>query len=231
MKRFYKQVDVASQDGGWQVTLDGRGIKTQGGRPQLTPSRALAQALAREWADQGEEIDPARFVLRDQTDHAIDNVATDTAAAIDKLLSYAETDTLCYRADPGEPLYQRQQQEWEPLVCAFEGREGVQLNRISGVMHRPQPAETMTRLRARLETQDAFTLAGLQVLTSLAASLAIGLSALQRDADLDQLWLMANLEEEWQAELWGRDAEAEARNEKRRAAFIAAHHWLRLLRA
>lgn len=229
MKRFYKQVDAASQDRGWQVTLDGRGIKTQGGRPQVVPSRAMAEALAHEWADQGEEIDPTLFVMRDQTDHAIDNIATGPEEVIDKLLSYAETDTLCYRADPDEALYQRQQQDWEPLVTAFEAREGVRLNRISGVMHRPQPAETMECLRTRLEAQDAFTLAGLQTLTSLAASLTIGLCALERDADLEQLWQLANLEEEWQAELWGRDEQAEARNAKRRDAFISAHKWLRLL--
>lgn len=231
MKKFYKQVDVAAADGGWQVALDGRGIKTQHGRPQVTPTRAMAEALAAEWADQGEEIDPARFVMRDQTDYAIDVIASDAADVIDKLLSYGDTDTLLYRAHPDEPLYQRQQQEWEPLVCAFEEREGVRMNRISGVMHRPQPEASMARLRTRLTEQDAFTLAGLQVLTSLAASLTIGLSALEADGDVVQLWKLANLEEEWQAELWGRDEQAEARSAKRRDAFIAAHRWLGLLRA
>jgi len=230
MKRFYKQVDVAPVDGGWQVTLDGRGIKTQGGRPQVAATRAMAEALAIEWADQGEEIDPTAFAMRDQTDYAIDVIARDAAEVIDKLLSYGDTDTLLYRADPDEPLYHRQQQDWEPLVCAFEAREGVRLNRISGVMHRPQPDETMASLRARLEAQDAFTLAGLQVLTSLSASLTIGLSALEPDANVERLWQFANLEEEWQVELWGKDEQAEARNAKRRDAFISAHQWLGMLR-
>lgn len=231
MKRFYKQVDTVETDHGWQITLDGRGIKTQGGRPQVVPTRAMAEGLAQEWAGQGDEIDPARFVMRDQTDYAVDVIAHDAADVIDKLLSYGDTDTLLYRADPDEPLYHRQQQEWEPLVCAFEEREGVRLNRISGVMHRPQPEESIARLRARLEDLDAYTLAGLQVLTSLAASLTIGLAALEADADVEQLWTLANLEEEWQIELWGRDELAAARSAKRRDAFIAAHHWLGLLRA
>ena len=63
MKRFYKDVTVAPRDGGYAVLLDGRAIRTQGGgKPQIVPSEALAQALAQEWADQGETIDPTRFV-------------------------------------------------------------------------------------------------------------------------------------------------------------------------
>lgn len=230
MKRFYRQVDVTEAEGGWQVMLDGRGVKTQGGRPQLVPTRAMAAAMAREWSDQGEEIDPSRFTMRDQSDYAIDVIAGDAADAIEKLLAYGDTDTLCYRADPDEPLYHRQQREWEPLVKAFEAREGVQMNRVSGVMHRPQPDETMARLRARLEQQCPFTLAGLQVLTTLAASLTIGLAALEADADIEALWRLANLEEDWQAELWGRDEQAEARQARRRAAFVSAYQWLQLLR-
>ena len=45
MKRFYKEVSVAPADGGWQVTLDGRGIKTQTGNQQFVPTRALAEAM------------------------------------------------------------------------------------------------------------------------------------------------------------------------------------------
>ena len=29
MKRFYREVTVSEQDHGWQVALDGRGLKTQ----------------------------------------------------------------------------------------------------------------------------------------------------------------------------------------------------------
>ena len=56
MKRFYTTVDVGEADGGWQVALDGRTMKTVGGAQQVVPSETLARALAQEWAEQGEEI-------------------------------------------------------------------------------------------------------------------------------------------------------------------------------
>jgi chaperone required for assembly of F1-ATPase len=44
------------------------------------------------------------------------------------------------------------------------------------------------------------------------------------------LWNAANLEEDWQAELWGKDAEAEARRAKRFSDFEAAMRFARLAR-
>lgn len=230
MKRFYKEAVAAPVTGGWQVQLDGRGVKTATGRPQIVPTAALANALTAEWAAQEETIVPASFVLRDLADYAVDVVTPDPAALRKTLLNYAETDTLCYRADPGEALHRRQLERWEPLLAAAEARHGVQFDRISGIIHRPQPAETLTRLGAELGTLDPFTLAALNTLTSLAASLVIGLAALEPGADAGALWIAAELEEEWQAEQWGRDAEAEERRARRAKAFADAAHFAALAR-
>ena len=43
MKRFYKEVSVAQADAGWQVLLDGRGIRTAGRRAQAVPTQALVE--------------------------------------------------------------------------------------------------------------------------------------------------------------------------------------------
>ena len=157
-------------------------------------------------------------------------VRSDRTTAIDRLLAFAETDTLCYRADPDEPLYRRQYEIWEPLVTAMEAREGIALNRVSGVIHRAQPPQSLARLRERLESLDDFTLAALQTMASLTASLCVALEALEADAAPEALWSAANLEEEWQAELWGRDPEAEVRMEQRGLEFMCALEFARLTR-
>ncbi|MEY4952125.1 MAG: hypothetical protein RL299_549 [Pseudomonadota bacterium] len=230
MKRFWKDVGVSEAEGGFSVTLDGRALKSQGKRAQVVPYRALAEALAAEWAAQGEEIDPAGFVLRDLADMAIDVIAEDRAGSIAGLLRYAETDTLCYRAEPDEPLHARQLELWEPLLSATEARWDLHFERVSGVIHRPQAPATLARLKAVLEAKDTFALSALATLTPLSASLVIGLAALEEEADALQLWTAAELEEEWQAELWGREEEAELRRAKRFAAFSAAMQFARLAR-
>jgi len=230
MKRFYKQVATAARDGAWQVLLDDRGVKTVGGRMQLVPTPALADALAAEWAGQGEEIDPAGFILRDMADYAIDVVAPDRAQVVRELLPYGETDTLCYRAEAGDSLRREQDLMWEPLLAGVEARLGVRFERISGIIHRPQPPETLARLDEVLAGMDAFALAALRNLAGLAASLVIGLAALKPAAPAEELWTAANLEEDWQAERWGRDPEAEARRVRRREAFLAALRFAELAR-
>ncbi len=230
MKRFWKDVAVEESGAGFRVTLDGRPIRTQIGAAQIVPTRALAEVLAEEWRRQGEEVDPQAFLLRDLADYAIDHVPTDRMGTIAKLLPYGETDTLCYRADPDEPLYRRQRELWDPLLADLETRHGTRLEPHSGIVHRPQPAAAMTRLQDLLAAQDDFTLAALHTLAPLAASLTVALAALEPDADAAALFAAANCEQDWQAELWGWDAEAEQARARKLAAFEAAASFARLAR-
>lgn len=230
MKRFYDRAEAQAAAGGWQVVLDGRAVKTQGGQPQIVALRELGQKLAAEWAVQGEDIDPQSFILRDLVDYAIDNVAHDPSAAVERLLRYAETDTLCYRADPEDALFKRQQEIWEPLVAALEQREGVTFQRVSGVVARPPSEKTLETLRRRLAALPPLELAATETMASLTASICIALAALEDDADPDALWDAAELEESWQAGLWGKDEEAEERRAERRANFRRAFEFARLVR-
>jgi chaperone required for assembly of F1-ATPase len=231
MKRFWITAEAAREGEHWRVLLDGRGVKTAGGSPQSLPSQALAEAMAAEWAGQGETVDASAFVLRDLADFALDVVAPDPANAARELLPYAETDTLSYRGDPDEPLFVRQEAVWEPLLAGAEARWGVCFPRVSGIMASPLPPETRAKIAAILEAHDPFTIAALTMLASLAASLVIALEAIEPGADIEALWNAANLEEDWQAELWGHDAEAEARRTTRLEAFRLAARFAALARS
>lgn len=231
MKRFYKNATIIRHDRGWQVMLDGRALKTQGGRPQIVPTPALAQALADEWSGQGETIDLRGFVLRDMADYAIDIAGPERAATIAALLGFAQTDTLCYRAEPDEPLRAAQNALWDPILTEAEAKWDIHFTRIAGVIHQPQPESTLARLEKVLTAQSDFSLAALTTLASLAASLAIGLAALDSAADPAALWLAANLEEDWQADLWGKDAEAQSLRSRRAATFAAAAQFIALAKS
>ena len=230
MKRFWKDATVAQTERGWRVLLDGRAVKTQAGSVQLVPSEPLATAMAAEWAAQGETVDPDSLPLRDLADYAIEVIAPDRPAAIAHLLRYAETDTLCYRAGPDEPLYPKQISVWEPLLTAAEARWDIHFERVSGVIHRPHSPATMARLERVLASHDDCTLAALTTLSALAASLVIALAALEPGTDAAQLWNAAKLEEDWQAELWGTDPEAAERRARRLASFSAAQRFALLAR-
>lgn len=231
MKRFWDNATVAHRDDGWQVELDGRAVKTRSGAPQVLPTRALAELLCAEWASAPAEFDADNFPLRDLADRAIDTLCADPEPVVDRLLSYADGDTLCYRAEPDEAVAHRQMQVWEPIVTAIETEHGITLSRTHGIIHKPQSDTTRATLRGRLEKESAFVLAGLDVAASLAASLCVALSGLRDNADPAALWAAANLEEDWQAEKWGEDKEALARRAAHEAEFTRALAFARAARS
>ncbi len=235
MKRFWKDAtlrEAATPEGGkgWQVWLDERAVKTRAGAPQIVPTRALGELLRGEWADAPEEFGPDHFPLRDLADRAIDTIAGEPDPVIERLLGFADGDTLCYRAEPDEPVAHRQAEEWEPIVAQIEAEHGITLTRTHGILHRPQPEASLGALRLRLEAESAFVLAGLDTAASLAASLCVALAGLREDADHAALWAAANLEQDWQAEKWGADEEALARRNEREADFARALAFARAAR-
>ena len=229
MKRFYKDVTVAKLDGGWQVLLDGRGVKTPARAAQILPSEALAEALAGEWRAQGEELDPKTMPMRDLADYAIDQVTGQRKSIAEKLIRYAETDTLAYRASPDEPIFARQQELWEPILCAFEEDHGMQMPRTTGIMGAELSHETGAVLNDKALALDPFLLAALETLTSLAASLSIGWTALSEPEKATSLFDAANLEQDFQAEEWGWDQEATESRASKAASFEMAANFARLV--
>ena len=111
-----------------------------------------------------------------------------------------------------------------------EARHGIRLERVSGVLHRPQPIATIERLREILQEQDDFTLAALMTLAPLAASLTIALSAVEPGSDGAALFDAAICEQDWQAQQWGWEAEAQANRASRLAAFTSAARFAHLAR-
>jgi chaperone required for assembly of F1-ATPase len=59
-KRFYKSVAVKHEGAGAALQLDGKAVRTPGKALLALPTAALAEAVAQEWRDQDERIDPCR---------------------------------------------------------------------------------------------------------------------------------------------------------------------------
>ncbi|WP_164117820.1 ATP12 family protein [Sphingorhabdus sp. Alg239-R122] len=230
MKRFYKDVATGPSGDGFGILLDGRPIKTPARAALVLPHTALAEAVAEEWRVQGEEIDAASMVMTGFANAAIDRVAPDREAFAQPIAAYAETDMLCYRAEAGDLQAEKQDAEWEPLLRWAEQRYDVAFTRIAGISYQDQPAATLARMSEAVLAQDDFTLAAMQPLTTISGSLVCVLAFLEGQIDTSALWPIVNLEELWQAELWGEDAEALATREANRVKFEAAARFCELAR-
>jgi chaperone required for assembly of F1-ATPase len=126
-------------------------------------------------------------------------------------------------------LVARQAEHWDPILRWAEDRYGIAFEITAGITHKPQPPETVQRLAAAVAARDPFALAGLSPLVTISGSLIIALALAEGAIGLDAAWAAAALDDHWQAEQWGEDAEAAKALAGRRADFAAAARFLSLL--
>ena len=226
VRRFYKQATVGEQG---NILLDGRPVKTPGRADLAPPTAALAEAIVAEWNAQSEKIDPRAMPLTGLANAAIDRIAPDTDAFARGLAIFGESDLLCYRAQGPAPLVARQAALWDPPLAWARRRYDVEFTVASGVIHRPQPEATVTRLTHEVLARDAFALAGLSPLVTISGSLVTALALAEGGVDFDSAWAAASLDEQWQIDTWGEDAEAVAALAARHADFQAGWRFLSLL--
>ena len=229
MKRFYKHAVSQPAGEGFEILLDGRGIKTPARAPLVAPSARLGLAIAEEWNAQGETVDPRSMPLTGLVNAAIDRVAPGPEAFARGLAIFGESDLLCYRADQPRGLVARQSEQWDPLLAWARRRYDVDFEVVTGIMHRPQPDRTVSQLARAAAARGAFELAALSPLVTVSGSLIIALALAEDEISLEAGWSAATLDEQWQLEQWGADDEAEKALDARRHDFEAGYRLLKLL--
>jgi chaperone required for assembly of F1-ATPase len=228
-RRFYKSVSIGPADGGFAVWLDGKGVKTPARRPLTVPTQALARLLAQEWDAQGATIDLSVMDATRLAFTAIDFVGDARDATAAEVGRYAGSDTLCYFAEGPQSLVQRQARDWGALLDWAAQALDVRFLRVTGVVHQPQPAATLLRIARLAEADDDFRLAGVAHATALFGS-AILAQALRRGRlDGATAFALSRLEETFQEERWGVDAEAALRTAAMRREALMLEQWFAAL--
>lgn len=225
MKRFWSDVTV-TPDG---IALDARPVRTPGRQPLVVPSTALADAIADEWRAVGETVDPRAMPLTGLANASIDRVSAHPQDFIDSTARYGESDMLCYRADTPSELVARQSAAWDPVVDWARARYDIHVAVTTGIVHLPQPPETLERLHDAVAARTSFELAALSKLGSLTGSLLLTLAWAEAAIGTEGYWQAAELDENWQAEKWGSDAIAQAAQADRRNTFDATTRFFSLL--
>ena len=234
MKRFWSEVSVEAAEagcGGFAIRLDRRPVRTPAKAPCLLPTRALAEAVAAEWAAVEGGVDPAAMPLTRAANSAIDRVIPERAAVAAIIAGYGETDLICYRAPHPQALARRQAEAWDPLLAWVAQALGAPLVSAEGVVHVAQPPESLARLGAAVRAHGPWELTALHDLVSISGSLVIGLAVSHGRLDAATAWPLSRIDEDWQIEEWGEDDEAAALAGRRRADFASAARLLELVRA
>jgi chaperone required for assembly of F1-ATPase len=229
-KRFWTETRVVRTATGWQVLLDERAIRTPTKTAVSLPTEAMAEAIAVEWAEQEEEIDPLSMPVTRSANSAIDRVATQHGEVAEMLAAYAETDLLCHRADGPQGLRDRQDEGWDPLLDWAEAEFGARLRPTTGILPEQQPPAALKSLSESVHALDSFRLTALHDLVSLSGSLILGLAVAHGRLSPSKGWTLSRIDETWQIELWGEDDEAADVASAKYDAFLHAHRFWQLSR-
>jgi chaperone required for assembly of F1-ATPase len=229
MKRVYKRVEARAVDSGWGVALDGRPLRTPAKRELTVPSENLAAAIAAEWDAQEDEIRPERMPLTRLAATAIDRTGDHRDEIVAELANYAGTDLVCYRADGPPALVVQQEAVWQPLIDWAMARYDAALAVTAGILPQPQPPASLKAFAGTVAAQDDFRLTALQAATGACGSLVIALALFEGRINAEAAFAASQLDETFQIEAWGEDAEAAKRRKALAEDINAAARFLELL--
>ena len=229
-KRFYKEAGVIEvADGLLGVELDGRPVKTPAGSNLAVSSWSLADAVAAEWAAQGETIDPHSMPLCKLSATAIDRLSNNRDEVVGITLKIAETDLLCYRAEEPADLVARQQESWQPELDWAKQELSAEFTVTAGVLPINQPENALLALRTALTELDNFQMMGVSNAAAAAGSLILAFGMQRGRINAAAMFEKSVLEEKHQMEIWGEDQETLERHERVRADIEDSAKFLELL--
>lgn len=222
-KRFYEAVSVQVGKNGFAVCLDGKVARTPARAPLELPTEQAARLVADEFDAQIETINPVTMPVMRLANTAIDGVSQEADAVLEDILRFASSDLLCYRADAPDGLVERQNEAWDGVLDWARAALGARMNLAEGVIHVDQPREAIAVLGVHLRQRaEPFRLAALHLMTSLTGSALLSLAVEAGERDVEAAWAAAHVDEDWQIEHWGQDAEAMARRANRHRDMLAA---------
>jgi chaperone required for assembly of F1-ATPase len=204
MKRVYKVASHTKTEDGWVVQLDGKSVKTPSGQPLAAPNRAVADAIVREWSEQKDDIVPDSMPITQILNTAIDRMR-ERDAMTKTLLTYLDTDLLCYRVKEPLELSKRQKEVWDRWLTWFDEHFESPLDVTFGIEALKQDSDTHRQIWNYIEALDEYYFAVLQIVTALSGSIVLGLAFLENEAGPEDIFNAAELEEIYHAQLAGED--------------------------
>ncbi|KAI8813804.1 hypothetical protein BJ742DRAFT_787508 [Cladochytrium replicatum] len=208
IKRFWKTATFgADDDGSHFVALDSRKLRTPDGKPvRIDAERyGLAAAIAAEWEKQDKMLKPTSLPLTGIIMRALDSFSdsTEVTKAIDNVCRFIHTDSICYMHDFPDKLLELQDERWKPLIQWTLDTYGAELKTTMGIFSVKQSDETVSKLRAIVESFDPIKLAAFEKAVLTTKSFVIGLALAERRITVEEAVNAARVELDAQISRWG----------------------------
>jgi chaperone required for assembly of F1-ATPase len=189
----------------------------------------LGESIAGEWNAQSEAVDLTSMPRTSLAFVAIDAVPASREEFIREIIAFAEDDLICYFAASPAALIRHQEESWAPLLAWAKTELDLAFTRQSGVIHVDQLPATLRSVAYLAGHLDDFRLAGLVHAAKLFGSAILALALMRAHVSAADAAQAALLDETFQLERWGQDAETEARRWALEAEAVALQDWFAAL--
>ncbi|KAH0632042.1 hypothetical protein JD844_020066 [Phrynosoma platyrhinos] len=185
-RRFYQNVTISQGEGGFEISLDHRKLKTPQAKVFTVPSETLALAVANEW-------DVQQDTIKSYTMHLV------SVSPFEE-----EKDGSCsYRVEEPPALVELQKNEWDPVIEWAEKRYNVVIGSSTSIMGPSIPQSTKDVFISHLASYNSWALQGIEYMITQLKSLVLSMCLLDKHLTVEQAVLLSRLEEEYQIHRWG----------------------------
>lgn len=213
MKRFYTLASHKKVDGGYEIQLDGKTVKTPSGQSMVTLTKALADVIIAEWGAQEEKIKPDTMPITQILTTKIDKIR-DREAITEAAMRYLDTDLVCYWAKDPADVAARQKEVWGRWVKWFDTHFEVPLYTTTNIDAITQDPEAHKRAWNYIEALDDAYFTILHIVTSLSGSLILALAFTEGEITAEEIFEASYLEELYRGELYNEELHGAAPNEE-----------------
>jgi chaperone required for assembly of F1-ATPase len=149
--------------------------------------------------------------------------------AVARIAGFAETDLVCYFAEGPANLVELQERRWGAVMDWAELALGAAFHRAQGIVHQPQPPATLARIEELAGAEEDFALAALAAAAALFGSAILAFALRRGELSAEAAFELSRLDETFQEERWGVDAEAASRAEAMANEALMLGNWFAAL--
>ncbi len=215
MKKFWEKVSIKKlSSDSFCIMLDERILKTPLKKELVLPNLNLAQEIVKEWDQDSKNINTESMIFYGLISTSLDKIIYNKNLYINDILDYIDTDLICYRAENPKELVELQKNKWDPIILLIKKYIGTKVQVFQGILPKKQHTDVHNKLNNLINQFNIFEISALHRITNITGSIFLSLCVIKKDISKNELFELSVLDELWQAENWGFDAETSQKRKK-----------------
>ena len=209
MRKFWETIQLKKiHISSYEIFLDNKILRTPLKKKLTIPNEKIAEEIYKEWNQDTNILDTDAMIFYGIISTSIDKIINNRISYINDILSFIDTDLICYRAEEPNDLVQWQSKNWDPILLKIEKYINNKVDVFKGIMPSKQKKGIKLKIIKFLTKFSDLEIIVLHRITNITGSVFLSLCILNNDLIKEKAFELSYLDELWQAENWGYEEEA-----------------------